>query len=432
MKFIINGGNKLNGTVKIGGAKNAATKMMVASLLSKDPTTLSNFPFIGDTKITTELCKIFGSKIIENKDKNVIKIHTPEITNYKATSLARRNRIPILSAGPLLARYGKVIIPTSGGDKIGPRPVDLHIMALRSLGAKVNVYKDYIYAEAPNKLKGAHIKFPFPSVGATENAIMASVLAEGKTTIENTATEPEIIDLIKMLQKMGAIIELGANRKIYVEGVKSLNGTHHKIVADRNEAISFAVLGIANGGTISLKGVEQENLLTFLNVIRKIGANFKVYENKITLLGNKKFKPINITTDTHPGFMTDWQQPLAVLLTQANGTSVIHETIYEDRFGYTDDLNIMGANIKKTRKCIGEKCRFYNKRYYHSAKIYGPTNLHGANIKVRDLRSGMAHVIAALIANGQSVIDGIEEIDRGYRDLDITLRSLGANIKRVK
>lgn len=432
MKFIINGGNKLNGTVRIRGAKNSATKMMVASILSEEPTTLSNFPFIGDTEITSELCKIFGSNITKDRSKNTIKIHTPKIINYKATKLERRNRIPILSAGPLLSRFGKVIIPISGGDKIGPRPVDLHIMALRSLGAKVHIYKDYIYAHSKDRLKGANIKFPFPSVGATENTIMASVLAKGKTTIENSAIEPEVIELIKMLREMGAIIELGANRNIYIEGVNKLNGVCHKIMADRNEAVSFAILGIASGGVISLKGVEQENLLAFLNVIRKIGGEFKVDGDKIAFWGNNRFNPVDITTGTHPGFMTDWQQPLAVLLTQADGTSTIHETIYEDRFGYADDLNIMGANIVKEYRCIGKKCRFYNKKYYHSAKIYGPTKLHRANIKIRDLRSGMAHVIATLVANGRSVIDGVEEIDRGYENLDIRLQNLGADIKRIK
>jgi UDP-N-acetylglucosamine 1-carboxyvinyltransferase len=432
MKFIIKGGQSLEGNVTIRGAKNAATKAMIASLLTDQPVTLRNFPFIGDTDITQELCERVGAHITQDRASSAITLHTPTIARTHVTSLSRRNRLPILALGPLLARVGKAEVPFLGGDKIGPRPVDLHIKALEALGARVDVSHDTFTAEAPNGLSGAHIHFSFPSVGATENAILAAVLAKGRTVLENAATEPEVVDLIMLLQKMGAVIELGANRTIHIEGVASLGGAVHALVPDRNEAISFAVLGMATRGKVRLEGVSQDHLITFLNVVRKIGGEFEVEPNAITFFAQRPFTGIELETDTHPGFMTDWQQPTVVLLTQAKGTSIIHETIYEDRFGYVQDLNDMGARIVPLTKCLGElTCRFSKKGHYHSAIVHGPTPLKGSTLKVRDLRSGMAHVIAALIAEGESVIEGVEEIDRGYHDLDGRLKALGANISRI-
>ncbi len=431
MKLIVNGGKKLSGSVVVKGAKNATTKMMVASLLTKDEVRLRNFPIIGDTEITGELCQAFGSKLSIDKNKSELIIQTPEITSTQALNLTRKNRIPILAMGPLLARSKKAIVPVLGGDKIGPRPVGLHIDALRSLGAEVNIFDDRYEATAPNGLKGAKIVFPFPSVGATENVILAAVLAKGRTVIENAAIEPEILDIIKLLQKMGAIIGLGANRTIYIEGVKELHGAEHFILPDRNEVISFAILAAVTNGEIKVLGAKQDDLITFLNVFRKIGGGYQVEDDGIIFFKEKEFVGIELETDTHPGFMTDWQQPTVVLLTQAKGISVIHETIYEDRFAYTEDLNAMGADITIFSKCLGEiNCRFNGKGYGHSAVIKGATPLSAKTLKVRDLRAGMAHLIAALMANGSSEIDGVEEIDRGYEDLDNRLKSLGADIIR--
>ncbi len=432
MKFIVRGGKKLSGSVPIRGAKNAATKMMIASLLTSDPVTLENFPFIGDTAITRELCETFGSFLESDKAEHRLTLHTPRISNHRALDLSRRNRLPILALGALLAREGRAVVPIVDGDKIGPRPVNLHIKALRALGAEIVEHPDRVEASAPHGLSAAHIQFPFPSVGATENVIMAAVLAKGRSVIENAATEPEIIDLIKMLQKMGAVIGLGANRTIYIDGVDRLGGVTHHMLPDRNEAVSFAVLGVATQGDVTLEGVSQHDLITFLNTLRKIGGGFEVDGNNIRFFAERPFRAVEIETDTHPGFMTDWQQPTVVLLTQAKGPSVIHETIYEDRFGYADDLNKMGATITPLTKCLGElPCRFSNKEFHHSAVIHGPTPLSGTTLRVRDLRSGMAHIIAALVADGESIIEGIEEIDRGYEDLEGRLRALGADIRRV-
>lgn len=419
------------GTVVVRGAKNAATKMMIAALLSPEPIRLENFPFIGDTDITAELCKTFGADVSYDQRAGTATMVTPTITNVQAMNLTRRNRIPILALGPLLARAGEAIVPIVGGDKIGPRPVDLHLDALRALGAHIEEYADRYEARAPHGLSGARINFKFPSVGATENALLASVLARGTTTITNAALEPEVIDLIKLLQKMGAIIGLGSGRIIVVEGVPALHSARHRILPDRNEAVSFGVLGVAARGPVQVKGATQGHLMTFLNTIRKIGGNYEVQDDGIVFSGEAPLKAVEVETDAHPGFMTDWQQPLSVVLTQANGVSVVHETIYEDRFGYADDLNAMGARITTFTKCLGElPCRFSGMGLKHSAVIHGPTPLTGSTMHVRDLRSGMAHVIAALLARGTSVIEGVEEIDRGYEKLDERLRALGADISR--
>lgn len=430
MKFVINGGKKLDGEISLVGAKNAATKMMVASLLTGEPCVLNNFPRIGDTEITAELCKNVGAKI--ETSGNTLKIHTPKITNSKVVSLSRKNRIPILALGPLLARVGEAEVPILGGDQIGPRPVDIHLSALIDMGAKIETTSQSYIASAPNGLHGAKISLRYPSVGATENTILAAVLARGRTMIHNAATEPEIIDLIKMLQKMGAIIELGANRAIYIDGVSKLRGVVHGILPDRNEAVSFACLAVATGGRVLVRGARQDDLITFLNTLRRVGGDYEVVQDGIVFWRAGILQPTEVETDTHPGFMTDWQQPFAILLTQADGTSIIHETVYEDRFGYVADLNLMGGDIKILTKCLGElPCRFNNKRYQHSAIVDGSTPLRGTELKVRDLRSGIAHVIAALIAKGQSVIDGVEEIDRGYEKIDERLRGLGADIRRI-
>ncbi len=432
MKFIITGGKPLHGEITLAGAKNAVSKVMVASLLTDEPCVIKNFPAIGETAIIKELLTTIGSKVEIFGSKALI--HTPKVKSSRVVQLTRRNRIPILAIGPLLARAGEAEVPVLGGDQIGARPVDIHLEALAKLGAQLKITKNSYHAWAKKGLHGANIEFRFPSVGATENAILAAVLARGKTVIKNAASEPEIIDLIKMLQNMGAIIELSPPRTITIEGVKKLRGVTHRILPDRNEAVSFACLAIATRGKILVKGAIQDHMLTFLNVVRRMGAEYKVGDEGITFwLPNGKLNPVFVTTDVHPGFMTDWQQPLAVCMTQADGVSSIHETIYEDRFGYAHDLNEMGAKIHVVPDCPEEeKCRYTGRGFYHYAVIEGPTKLHATNLMTRDLRSGMLDVIAALVAGGRSEIEGVDEIDRGYEHIDERLRALGADIERVK
>ena len=430
MRYIVHGGNTLRGEIEVRGSKNAATKMMIASLLTDEECVLENFPVIGDTEITGELCKHIGTNI--TIERGAARLRTPEIKHHQVTQLTRRNRIPILALGPLLNRVGKAEVPVLGGDKIGARPVDIHLDGLKQLGAEITSDEHFFYASAPQGLKGATITLRYPSVGATENLILASVLAKGRTTIHNAAVEPEIMDIILLLQKMGAIIGLGSDRTIFIEGVEKLHGARHRILPDRNEAVSFACLGLASpGNEVKVKYAVQKDLITFLNAVRKIGGEYRIEDDGIVFYRTKDLIANELETDTHPGFMTDWQQPFLILLTQANGTSVIHETVYDDRFGYTAELNAMGANITVFSKCLGELvCRFNGQGHPHSAVVSGPTPLRGTTLKVRDLRAGMAHLIAALIADGETIIDGIEEIDRGYADLDERLINLGANITR--
>ncbi len=429
--FIITGGRPLFGEIKLAGAKNAVSKMMVATLLTDEPCILENVPEIGEVGIITELLTTIGSEI--EIVGSVAKIATPVIKRNRVPELTRRNRIPILALGPLLARAGEAEVPVLGGDKLGARPVDIHLEALAKLGARLEITKGSYRAWAPQGLHGAEVELRFPSVGATENVILSAVLAKGKTVIRNAALEPEIVDLVKMLQKMGAIIELAPPRTITIEGVAKLHGVHHRIIPDRNEAVSFACLAIATGGRILVKDARQDDLITFLNSVRRMGAEYEVADDGIAFFRPHAgaLRALQIETAVHPGFMTDWQQPLVALLTQAEGRSTIHETIYEERFGYAEDLNRMGAKIAVANECPFSGCRFAGKGYYHYATIEGPTPLRSAKLAVRDLRSGMLDILAALIADGVSEVSGISEIDRGYEHIDGRLRQLGAEIRRA-
>ncbi|MDO8600822.1 MAG: UDP-N-acetylglucosamine 1-carboxyvinyltransferase, partial [bacterium] len=331
----------------------------------------------------------------------------------------------------LLVRTGEAHVPVVGGDRIGPRPVDFHIEALRQMGAEIS-FDDSLYSAKTMGLTGQEIYFPYPSVGATQTVLLAAALAKGNTTIHNAAVEPEVKELIRMLQNMGAIIQWETDRRIRVEGVSHLKGVSHRLLPDRLEAASFAIMAIATAGEIFVREAVQDHLLAFLNALRRIGGDYRVEEGGIRFYRNGSLRGVLIETDTHPGFMTDWQQPIAVVLTQAKGNSLIHETVYEDRFGYIEDLKRMGARAEVITDCLGSlPCRFKGKGYNHSCIITGSTPLHGTHIAVPDIRAGMAHVIAALVAEGESVLSGIEHLDRGYEDLDGRLRGLGASIQRI-
>jgi len=430
-KFLINGGKPLHGKVKVSGAKNSATKLLVASLLSDKECILHNSPNkISDLTVTKEICESIGSKIIFKEDTLVTR--TEKISNSKISEiLGNKNRIAILLAGPLLLRTGKAEIPIPGGCKIGSRPVNFHIDSLEKLGCNVSIKDDYFILEA-DRLKGNNIRLDYPSVGATENIIIASTLAKGRTIISNAAVEPEILDLIKFLQKMGAIIEINTDRKITIEGVDNLTGAEHSVIPDRNQAASFACAGLASKGDIFIENAIQDDLITFLNTVRRVGGNYEVKENGIRFFYDREFKSIAIETNVHPGFMTDWQQPFLILLSQAKGISIVHETVYEERFGYVSELQKMGAEIELYDTCLGGlECRFANTHYFHSAVVKGPTPLHSAEINVPDLRAGFSYLVAGVIAKGESLVNGAIYIDRGYEDIDEKLRNLGADITRI-
>ncbi len=430
--YVIDGGVPLTGAVRLSGAKNAVTKMIVASLLSAEPTRLRNAPrHVGDVAITSAVVASLGTQMHWHDDSTVT-IGTPEVTNCAIPlEFGRKNRLAILTAGPLLHRTGQAIIPFPGGDRIGPRPVNFHVEGLRQMGAQVEL-REGAYHFSVARLRGTTVVLPYPSVGATETLIIAATLAKGVTIIQNAAIEPEIMDLVKFLQKMGAIIEQRTDRKIVIEGVERLHGADHRILADRMEAVSLAVAAYVTHGNVKLLDANQDHLLTFLNTLYRIGLDFSVEDDGIRF-GGGAWPPrsIAIETDVHPGFMTDWQQPFTVLLTQAQGMSVVHETLYEDRFGYTATLRQMGADIGLYSKCLGElPCRFREREFYHSAIVRGPTPLRGTTLDIPDIRAGCSYIVAALCASGVSTVYGIEHIERGYEQLDAKLKALGARIEK--
>lgn len=432
--YLVTGGQPLHGEVTLSGAKNAVTKMVIASLLTSDACTLRNIPILGDLELTAKLCQELGSQVEVNREKHTLSIQTTDIKNHHVSStVGGLNRICVMTIGPLLHRCGEAIIPMPGGDRIGPRPINFHIQGLQQMGARIIEKDGYYYCQAPERLHGATISLPFPSVMATENILITASLAKGVTIIENAATEPEIVDLVKMLQKMGAIIEFKVDRRIVIDGVEALHGASHTLLSDRNEAVSLAIATYLTRGDVYLRHAQQDTLLSFLNTLLKMRLRFEVDDEGIRFIGDSKISPaISLETDVHPGFMTDWQQPFTVLLTQSAGMSVIHETIYEDRFGYTSALERMGAHIGLYPKCLGEvPCRFREKQHMHSCVVSGPTPLVATRLDIPDIRAGCSYILAALCAEGTSTVYGIEHIERGYEHLDVKLRSLGAQIEKV-
>lgn len=434
----ITGGQPLVGSVKAAGAKNAITKLLVASLLSDKRCTFYNVPNIGEVEVTVELCEALGMQVDWERESGTMHVVTPELsTSYVPQHFSGSNRIPILMIGALLGRTDQdIIVPTVGGCRIGKRPVNFHIDALRELGAEIEfreMKKEGAYfASAHHGLVGTLIHLPYPSVGATENTILASVRAKGVTTIKNAAIEPEVVDLILFLQKLGAIITLDVDRTIRIQGTRKFYEVEHTVITDRTEAASLGMAAIATKGRVFVEGAQHLHMITFLNKLREIGGGFIIRNEGIEFYYDGPLQGgIHLETDVHPGFLTDWQQPFVLLLTQASGSSVVHETVYENRFGYVETLVDMGADISLFRQCLGGKCcRFDSHSFNHSIVVRGVTALEAKNIRIPDLRAGFAYVMAALIAEGTSVIDGLPFLDRGYENLCGKLASLGANIER--
>ena len=431
----IRGGRPLSGRVSVKGAKNLVTKAMVAALLGETASVLRDVPDISDVAVVRSLLEVHGVAVSEGPETgsllldpaNVESAHFEEIDAHAGSS-----RIPILFCGPLLHRLGQAFIPDLGGCRIGDRPIDFHLDALRKFGAVVEKQPSGIRLSAPNGLHGANIHLPYPSVGATEQVLLTATRAEGITELKNAAIEPEIMDLIAVLQKMGAIISIEPNRVILIEGVKSLRGYDHRSIFDRNEAASWASAALATDGEIFVEGARQPDMLTFLNVIRRMGGDFDIQEDGILFRRAGDMQAVTVETDVHPGFMTDWQQPLIVALTQAHGESIVHETVYENRFGFISALNQMGANIVVHPHGLQDGPRRVPRRMLEQAAVVnGPTPLHGADIVVPDLRGGYSHVIAALTAEGESVVRNIGIIRRGYEKFLDKLTGLGADFDVV-
>ena len=427
------GGKPLVGEVSVRGAKNLVTKAMVAALLADTPSTLKGVPAISDVAVVRGLLEAHAVTVTEDVDgelvldpRGVKSAHFAEIDAHAGSS-----RIPILFCGPLLHQLGEAFIPDLGGCRIGDRPINFHLDALRAFGAELEKSYEGIRLKAPQRLVGAKVDLPYPSVGATEQVLLTAVRAKGVTELTNAAIEPEIIDLIAILQKMGAIIVVEPNRTIVIEGVESLQGYDHRAIADRNEAASWAAAALATRGDIYVRGAKQQDLMTFLNVYRKVGGLFDIDDEGIRFRHpGGAINPVVIETDVHPGFMTDWQQPMVVALTQAEGRSIVHETVYENRFGFTDALVQMGANIEVYKEGIASITRRVPRRpLEQAAVITGPTPLHGANIRVPDLRGGFSHVIAAVTAQGRSEVSNIGIISRGYEHLLQKLDGLGVSFE---
>ena len=431
-QITINGGKPLTGRVDLKGSKNLVTKAMVAALLGDTPSTLFDVPFISDVEVVSRLLNLHGVTINHDERTGDMILDPSRVEQARMTDIdayAGSSRIPILFCGPLLHRLGEAFIPGLGGCEIGSRPVDFHFDVLRSFGAVIEKHPGGTRLSAPEGLKGTKIELPYPSVGATEQVLLTATIAEGKTELTGAAIEPEIIDLISILQKMGAIISVDTDRVIRIEGVKSLKGFTHRAIFDRNEAASWAAAALATGGDIYVGGAKQVEMMTFLNVYRKVGGQLEIGDDGIRFYHpGSELQPVVIETDVHPGFMTDWQQPLVVALTQAQGLSIVHETAYEQRFGFTDALKQMGANIQIYRECLGgHPCRFGQRNFNHSAVVSGPTKLLGADIRVPDLRGGFSHVVAALAAEGESNVSNVQLISRGYERFLQKLEDLGAD-----
>ncbi len=430
--LIVEGPTPLRGEIEVAGAKNSVSKLLTASMLTAEQCSFTNVPAIGDMEITKRICEALGARCTTGADKQ-LDVQTARISVAAVPeALAVKNRLSVMMLAPLLHRHGRAVVPAAGGDRIGPRPVDFHLEGYRRMGARVETLDDVYYLES-DRLQGADIALPYPSVTATENLLMAATLAKGRTFIRNAAIEPEVVDLALFLQKMGAIIDYQTDRTFIVEGVSALSGASHEVMPDRLVATSLGAAAVASQGDLFVRGARQSDMLTFLNALRRVGGGFEVQGDGIRFFRDGPLRSIAVETTVHPGFMTDWQPPFALLLTQADGMSVVHETVFEDRFVYIHELQKMGADIEIYDTCLGgHSCRFAASGHRHSAIIRGPATLSGAEIDIPDLRAGFTYLIAAVLAEGRSVIRGVEELDRGYERIDESLRSLGARIERVE
>jgi UDP-N-acetylglucosamine 1-carboxyvinyltransferase len=420
----------LVGEVQVSGSKNAVTKHMVAAMLGTTPSTITNAPEVGDVGITADILTSLGVEVeIEGDRITVAPVEAPGAdVPLEFTGL---NRIPILLLGPLLSRNHEAFVPFVGGDRIGRRPVDFHIDALERMGAEITVSDEGIRARA-TQLRGSQITLPYPSVGATESVLLTAVLAEGRTVLRNAALEPEVTELALFLQRMGARIGFKPDRRIIIEGVDHLRSAETRLHGDRLEAFSYLVAGLMTGGQVRVGGCAQDRLVTAIDTLQKMGARFDITDEYISASADNGLRPSAVQTDTHPGFMTDWQPPLIVLMTQAEGMSVIHETVYEDRLGYVESLTQMGGEIELFDTCLGgPACRFHDSNAKHSAVVRGVSKLRGAEVTIPDVRAGFSSVIAAAVADGPSTLHGIHHLERGYHRPFETLESLGLKLERI-
>lgn len=416
-KLIVKGGNRLVGAVKTSGAKNAVLPIIAASILGTTPSHLDEVPMLEDVHTISEVLKCLGLAVECSPEKNVLDIDSNEITSYEAPyELVRTMRASFLVMGPLLARIGKARISMPGGCAIGARPIDIHLKGFEALGVKIEQGHGYIEASAPEGLKGTSIYFDFPSVGATENIMMAASLAEGTTILENAAEEPEIVDLANYLNKMGAKIRGAGTDTIRIEGVDKLHGADYTIIPDRIEAGTYMIAAAMTGGDVVVENVLPEHQKPLIAKLREAGAVVEEDIDKVRVIGKNPLKAVSIKTLPYPGFPTDMQAQMMAMMVIAEGRSKVTETVFENRFMHVVELNRMGAQISTEGR---------------SAVIDGPCKLTGCDVRATDLRAGAAMILAGLVAEGTTRIGDLHHIDRGYENIVAKLKNLGADIERV-
>lgn len=440
-KYQIEGMHKLKGEFRLSGAKNVALKALAAALLVDEPVEIHNVPRLVDVHLMADIVKDLGVGITFHAEHSMSvdasKIKSVRVDMDRGAKL----RTSSMLIAPLLARTGEALIPNPGGCRLGARPIDRHIAGLQAMGASIEYNPDdgFFHAKA-SKLHGVRFRFEKNTHTGTETLMLAAVLASGETIIENAALEPEVDDLITLLNSMGAKIRRAEPKKIIIEGVKKLHGTTHSLMPDRNEAVTVAIAAYMTRGDITVHDIHPTDLQYFFDTLSKVGA---AWEMKDATTGRffyqHPLKAIAIETAPEPGFMTDWQGPWSVLMTQALGHSTIHETVFEDRFGYVNELKKTGARIEFFNPKVTNPREFYNfnwddnkEEYNHAIKISGPTDLHDAVMYISDIRAGATLVLAALGASGTSIIHGVELLNRGYEKLDERLNALGAHIKSIK
>ncbi|MCT4619031.1 MAG: UDP-N-acetylglucosamine 1-carboxyvinyltransferase [Marinisporobacter sp.] len=416
-KIVIEKSPPLKGTVRVNGAKNSVLPILAASLLSKGKCVLEDIPVLKDVEVISELLESIGARVKRNINEGTVEIDGASLLHYEAPyELVRKMRASFLVMGPLLARMGKARISLPGGCAIGTRPIDLHLKGFHALGAEINVGHGYVEAKA-NQLRGNKIYLDFPSVGATENIMMAATMAEGLTVIENVAEEPEIVDLANFLNGLGAKIKGAGTDTIKIEGVKELGATRHSVIPDRIEAGTFMVAAAMTGGDVLIENALSEHLKPTIAKLRECGVEIKENIDSIRVVAKNGIDATDIKTLPYPGFPTDMQAQFMSLLSVAKGTSVVIETVFENRFMHVSELKRMGANIKIEGR---------------SAVVQGVNALQGTQVKATDLRAGAALILAGLVAEGKTEISDIYHIDRGYVNIEDKLCQLGAKIKRVE
>ena len=416
-KLVIKGGRKISGTVEISGSKNATLPILTATILTNKKIVLTNVPIVKDVETMVNLLKAIGSTVkFDKKNKKIEIVNKKKLKTFAPYYLVKTMRAGVLVLGSLLAKYKKAKVSLPGGCAIGSRPIDLHLDALKKMGAKIKIKNGYIVASAPKGLKGAAIKFSKISVGATENILIASCFATGETKLKNCATEPEVKDLVNFLKKIGCKIKWIGKRSLNIVGVNKFKPTSYKIIFDRIEAGTYIIASAISGGNLKIKNIQPKYISTEINLLRKMGIKISQGKDYVKVFSPRKIKKINLSTKPYPGFPTDLQAQIMALMTKAEGTSVVKENIFENRFMHVSELRRMGAHID----IIGNK-----------AIIYGNKKLNGAELMATDLRASVSLVLAGLTAKGRTIVNRIYHLDRGYEKIEDKLSKCGAFIKRI-